>query len=86
MVTTGTGFLFSRRLQPVRRLSRAECELLEYAGPLFLARVEHRVPWGPWRPAGGYVVVRHPDQVLMDVTREQLAARGIPLDGDARRS
>lgn len=68
------------REQPVRRLSREECDRLEYAGPLVLARREYRflVRW--WRPTGEYVVMRGPE-VVMTCTAAELASRGISPGG-----
>ena len=68
-----------RRDQPVRRLSAAECDLLEYAPPLVLARREYRFMFRSWRPTTTYLVVRHPDRILMTCTKEQLEARGISI-------
>ena len=66
----------SERFLPVRRLSREECDLVGFAGPLVLS--EREVRWfGPWRPTGRYVVVRHPDEVVLACSRAELAALGV---------
>ncbi len=71
--------LATGRDQPIRRLSDAECELLEYAAPLTLARREYRFIIGTWRPTKTYVVIQHPDRVVMTCTRQQLEERGIAI-------
>ena len=65
--------------QPIRRLSDTECDLLEYAAPLTLARREYRFIIGTWRPSKMYVVIQHPDRVVMTCTRQQLKERGIAI-------
>jgi hypothetical protein len=66
----------SERFLPVRRLSPEECDLVGFAGPLVLSELEVR--WiGPWRPTGRYVVVRHPDEVVLACSRAELAALGV---------
>ena len=57
----------------------AECELLEYAAPLTLARREYRFIIGTWRPSKTYVVIQHPDRVVMTCTRQELEERGIAV-------
>jgi hypothetical protein len=69
----------TRRDRPIRRLSPAECDLLEYAPPLVVARREYRFLVGPWRPSTTYVVIKHPDQVVMTCTKRQLNERGITV-------
>lgn len=69
----------AERLVPVRRLTPAECDLVGFAGPLVVSERELR--WlGPWRRTARYVVVRHPDVVLMSCSRAELAALGVELD------
>ena len=76
----------SERLLPVRRLSPAECDAVGFAGPLVLARRQLRW-YGPWRTTGGYVVVRHPDEVVLACSRAELQALGVePGTDDRRRS
>lgn len=67
------------REQPVRRLTPGECDLVEYAPPLILARREYRFLMGLWRSAGEYLVMRN-GTVLMTCTEEQLLERGVPID------
>lgn len=76
-----TGLLLSpmQRLLPVRRLTRAECDLLGFAGPLVLS--ERQMRWfGPWRPTQRYAVVRHPDEVVLAVSRRELEDLGVSVD------
>lgn len=66
----------SERLLPVRRLRPEECDAVGFAGPLVLAR--RQVRWlGLWRTTGGYVVVRHPDEVVLACSRDELTALGV---------
>jgi hypothetical protein len=51
-------FLTQSRISPIRRLSNDECERLEFAGPLLLARRERRFIIGPWRRGRELLVVR----------------------------
>lgn len=51
-------FLTQSRIAPIRRLSADECERLEFAAPLLLARRERRFIIGPWRPGRELLVVR----------------------------
>jgi hypothetical protein len=71
--------LSTGRDQPLRRLSRSECDLLEFEGPLTLARREYRFIVGSWRPTKTYVVIQHPDRVVMTCTRQELEDRGIAV-------
>ena len=71
-----------RRLEPVRRLSRAECDLLGYEGPLVLLVRQVRWLLGPWRTTKDYVVIRHPSTVVMECTESELLQLGV--DPDAR--
>lgn len=78
-------YLTDSRLQPIRRLSAAECELLEFEGPLQLARREHRFLIGPWRPTKHVLVITEPSahrpaEVLMVCTTDQLRSRGVEPD------
>ena len=68
------------RTVPVRRLERAEADQLGFRGPLVLAALQQRWAVGPWRPTGGYVVVRHPDTVVMEVSAAELRALGVDPD------
>jgi hypothetical protein len=67
-----------QRRQPLRRLSRSECDLLGYAGPLVLSVRQVRC-WlvGPWRSTKDYVVVRHPNTVVMECTKAELQDLGV---------
>jgi hypothetical protein len=66
-----------RRLEPVRRLSRAECDLLGHEGPLVLSVRQARWLVGPWRTTKDYVVVRHPNTVVMECTKAELLDLGV---------
>ncbi len=76
--------LIHSRLVPIRQLSPQECELLDYLGPLMLARRENRFVIGPWRKAK-HVLVTRPfnDQgeaeIMMFCTPDQLRERGVEL-------
>jgi hypothetical protein len=72
-----------RRLEPVRRLSRAECDLLGYEGPLVLSVRQVRWLLGPWRTTKDYVVVRHPSTVVMECTKSELLQLGVDPDAGA---
>jgi hypothetical protein len=73
-----------RRNWPIRRLSRAECDLLGFEGPLVLSVRQARYLFGPWRSTKRYVVVRHPDYVVMDCTESELLRLGVkPVVDDA---
>lgn len=76
----------SGRVLPVRRLTRAECDLVGFAGPLVLAR--RQVRWfGPWRTTGAYLVVRGAGEVVLACSRAELEALGVePGAGDGRPS
>jgi hypothetical protein len=70
------------RLVPIRQLSAAECELLDYLGPLMLASREHKFLIGPWRRAKVVLVTQMFDEsgnaeIMMTCTREQLLERGV---------
>jgi len=70
------------QLLPVRRLCSAECDLVGFAGPLVLSVRQLR--WfGPWRSTKQYVVVRHPNEVVMSCSRDELQALGLEIDGPA---
>jgi hypothetical protein len=69
-----------RRNLPIRRLSRAECDLLGFEGPLVLSARQARWVLGPWRNTNHYVVVRHPDQIVMDCSASELRELGLNLD------
>ena len=71
--------LATARDQPIRRLADFECDLLEYAAPLTLARREYRFIIGTWRPSKTYVVIQYPDRIVMTCTRQQLEERGIAI-------
>jgi hypothetical protein len=66
-----------QRLQPVRRLSRSECDLLGYEGPLVLSVRQVRWLIGPWRTTKDYVVVRHPNTIVMECTKAELQELGV---------
>jgi hypothetical protein len=78
MVVGPVGILKTfRRLEPIRRLSRADCDLLGYEGPLVLSVRQVRWLFGPWRTTKDYVVVRHPNTVVMTCTRSELVELGV---------
>jgi hypothetical protein len=69
---------FSRQ-HPVRRMSREECDLVGYEGPLVLSARQARWIFGPWRTTG-YTVIHHRRGVLMDCSRAELLDLGLELD------
>jgi hypothetical protein len=69
-----------QRIQPVRRLSRSEWDLLGYEGPLVLSVRQVRWLVGPWRTTKDYVVVRHPNTVVMECTKAELQELGVDPD------
>ena len=72
-----------RRDLPIRRLSRSECDLLGFEGPLVLSSRQARWVLGPWRKTKHYVVVRHPEGVVMECSETELLRLGLTLDDDA---
>jgi hypothetical protein len=68
------------RYQPVRRLSRSDCDLLGFQGPLVLSVRQARFLIGPWRTTKDYVVVRHPDTVVMRCSKRELRQLGLEVD------
>jgi hypothetical protein len=71
-----------RRDHPIRRLSRSDCDRLGYQGPLVLSVRQARWLLGPWRSTNRYVVVRHPNQVVMECSRAELLQLGVTLDDE----
>ena len=71
-----------RRLEPVRRLSRTECDLLGYEGPLVLSVQQVRWLIGPWRTTKDYVV-GHPNTVVMECTKSELLDLGVDPEAGA---
>lgn len=69
-----------QRLQPVRRLTPDEVDRLGFSGSLVLSERQVRWLFGPWRGAGSFVVLRHPNLVEMRCTRTQVADHGINVD------
>jgi hypothetical protein len=67
------------RLHPVRRMTREECDLVGYEGPLVLSA--HQVRWlfGPWRTKG-YTVSHNRRGVLMACSRAELVGLGLDVD------
>jgi hypothetical protein len=70
------------RLVPIRQLTSAECELLDYVGPLMLAVREHKFLIGPWRRTKVVLVTQQFDEsgqaeIMMTCTAEQLIERGV---------
>lgn len=80
-----TPYLTRSRLMPIRRLAEDECRLLEFAGPLLLARREHRFVIGPWRPGTDLLVIRPHDgrggepEVVMVTSAAALRTRGLQV-------
>jgi hypothetical protein len=66
-----------RRDLPIRRLSREECDKLGYAPPLVLAVRQASWAIGPWLTLKTYRVSQHPNGVVWQGTKEQLADYGI---------
>lgn len=70
-------FTTLQRFQPIRRLSRADCDRLGFQGPLVLSVRQARSLFGPWRTTKDYVVVRHPNIVVMECTKSELLELGV---------
>jgi hypothetical protein len=74
-------YLTKTRLVPLRRLTPAECDLVEYVGPLMLARRERRFLFGPWRRDRDLLITRgaieHEPEILMASPAEHLRERGL---------
>lgn len=77
MLKRGEPLFGESRLQWVRDLTAAECDLTGFAGPLSLARREHRFLVGPWRPAGYYVIVHRTGGELLALRPRELVRLGI---------
>lgn len=73
--------IFNRfsRLHPVRRMTREECDLVGYAGPLVLSAQQVRWIFGPWRTTG-YSISHNRRGVLMRVSKAELADLGLHVD------
>jgi hypothetical protein len=76
--------LVHSRLVPIRQLSLQECELLDYLGPLMLARREVKFVIGPWRKDKLLFVTRPFDaegnaDIMMFCTPDQLRERGLEV-------
>ncbi|MEZ5343698.1 MAG: hypothetical protein R2706_20365 [Acidimicrobiales bacterium] len=71
----------SHRHHPIRRLTSAECDVIEYAGPLVLAEQQMRFIVGPWRATKTFVITHHSRGVVWEGSHDELRARGITLDG-----
>ena len=71
----------SHRHHPIRRLTRPECDAIEYAGPLVLAEQQMRFVIGPWRSMNHFVIKHDKRGVLWEGSLDELLARGITLDG-----
>lgn len=76
-------YLTHTRLVPIRRLTEAESEILEFRGPLTVARRERRFILGPWRKDRDVVVVRgsvaDESDIVMACSLGQLRERGIRI-------
>jgi hypothetical protein len=75
-------FKILERLQPIRRLSRADCDRLGFEGPLVLSMRQVRSLFGPWRTKA-YVVVRHPSTVVLECTKSELLDLGVDPEPSA---
>ena len=73
----GAPFLGDTRLRGIRQLAPAECEALEFEGPLALARREYRFFIGPWRPSKYYVVSHRQQGEVLVCSRRELERLGI---------
>lgn len=76
-------YLTKTRLVPLRRLTPDECDLVEYQGPLMLARRERRFLFGPWRRDRDLLITRgaieQQPEILMASPAETLRERGLRL-------
>lgn len=77
MLKRGEPLIGESRLEWVRDLSPEECDLAGFAGPLSLARREHRFVFGPWRPAGYFVIVHRTRGELLALKPRELTRLGI---------
>jgi hypothetical protein len=72
-----------RRTVPVRRLSPAEADLLGFAGPLQLSRLQFgRFGW--WRNSRWFVVETARRQTRLTVTATELRRLGVPAPAGRR--
>lgn len=74
------GFGREQRHHPIRRLTKAECDQLEYEGPLVLCQQQIKWMIGPWRPMNFYVVAHHTRGVMWEGNKKEWLATGIPLE------
>ena len=72
-------FRRSSRQQPVRRMSREECDLVGFEGPLVLSARQVRWMFGPWRTTG-YTVIHNRRGVLMTCSKAELLELGLEVD------
>lgn len=77
MLKKGSPVLGDSRLEWVRDLTSEECDRTGFAGPLSLARREYRFVFGPWRPAGYYVIVHRTRGELLALRPKELSRLGI---------
>lgn len=83
MTQVRDGWGREHRHHPIRRLTQAECDLLEYEGPLVLCEQQMRFLIGPWRPMKHLVVTHHLRGVMWEGTPEEFAGRGLNEDRPA---
>lgn len=76
------GFGREQRHHPIRRLSAAECEALEYEGPLVLSVQQMKWIVGRWRSLNHYVVTHHRRGIVWEGTRKEWTKRGLTVEGD----
>ena len=75
---TVAGSFHRRRV--VRRLTRAEADLVGFAGPLILVELGPRIRLPVLRRLQGrptYEIVRHPDTVVLRLSATELATLGV---------
>jgi hypothetical protein len=60
-------------------MSRDECDLVGYAGPLVLSARQVRWIFGPWRTTG-YAVSHNRRGILMQCSKSELRDLGLDVD------
>ncbi len=75
------GFGREHRNHPIRRLTPAECDLIEFEGPLVLCEQQMRFFVGPWRRMKSYVISHHRRGSLWQGSERELKDRGIYVNG-----
>ncbi len=78
------GFGREHRNNPIRRLTPAECDLIEFEGPLVLCQQQMRFFIGPWRGMKSYVITHHSRGALWQGSEAELKEYRISVKGQEK--